>query len=222
MHSIETDTTKTKQLLKLAFGLGVFTIVYNIIEGVVSTYFGYVDETLTLFGFGVDSFIEALSAIGILNMIVLIRQNAYQTTTKFEKTALRITGYSFYILSVGLVISAAINFFTASKPHTTLWGIYISCISIVVMILLAVWKIQIGRKLNSNPMIADAKCTIVCIYMSVVLLLASGIYELTHFAYIDIIGSLGLAFFSLKEGRECFEKIKTEKNCNCKTNNKCM
>ncbi|MEI6695555.1 MAG: cation transporter [Bacteroidota bacterium] len=215
------DQSQKKSLLKLAFGLGVFTIVYNIIEGMVSTYFGYVDETLTLFGFGVDSFIEALSAIGILNMIVLIRNNAYQTTSNFEKTALRITGYSFYILSVGLVVSAAINFFTASKPHTTLWGIYISLISIAIMLVLAVWKFRIGKKLNSDPIVADAKCSVVCIYMSIVLLLASSIYELTHFAYIDIIGSLGLAFFSLREGKECFEKIKTGKQCACGNDKKC-
>ena len=215
------DQTNKKWLLKLAFGLGVFTIVYNILEGLVSVWFGYEDQTLTLFGFGVDSFIEVISAIGILNMIVIIRRNAFVTTTAFEKTALKITGYSFYILTVGLLISASYNLFTGSIPRTTFWGIVVSGISIVVMTVLAVWKIRTGKKLHSDPIIEDAKCTMVCIYMSVVLLLASGIYELTHFAYMDIIGSLALAILSFREGRECFEKIKSGNLCSCGNRTQC-
>ncbi|MFA4853159.1 MAG: cation transporter [Bacteroidales bacterium] len=214
----ETDDIKKKRLFKIAYGLSIFTIAYNIIEGLVSTYFGFVDDTLTLFGFGVDSFIEAISAIGIAYMILQIKRNAYNTKSKFEKNALRITGYSFYILSAGLLISATINFLSGSKPQTTFWGIIISCISIAVMIFLALWKLQTGRKLHSEPIIADARCTIVCIYMSVVLLLASGVYELTHFAYADIIGSVGIALLSFKEGKECFEKAKSDKPCSCGCN----
>ncbi|MFA6922931.1 MAG: hypothetical protein WC223_01640 [Bacteroidales bacterium] len=99
----ETDDIKKKLLFKIAYSLSIFTVAYNIIEGLVSTYFGFVDDTLTLFGFGVDSFIEAISAIGIAYMILQIKRNAYNTKSRFEKTALRITGYSFYILSAGLL-----------------------------------------------------------------------------------------------------------------------
>jgi divalent metal cation (Fe/Co/Zn/Cd) transporter len=73
----------------------------------------------------------------------------------------------------------------------------------------------VGRKLDSEPILADANCTLVCIYMSVILLASSGIFELTGFAYADSIGSLGLAYFALREGRECFEKANSEKYCGC-------
>lgn len=222
MPLTETDNIKKKRLFKIAYGLSIFTIAYNVIEGMFSTYFGFTDETLTLFGFGVDSFIEVISGIGIAYMILQIKQNAYITRTEFEKTALKITGYSFYILSAGLLITAILNLYSGSKPQTTFWGIVISCISIAVMIALVLWKLHVGRKLHSEPIIADAKCTQVCIYMSVVLLLASGIYELTHFAYADIVGSLGIALLSFKEGRECFEKAKNNKLCTCSSNQNCQ
>ena len=60
------------KLINVALVLAIFTIVYNFFEGIVSMYFGYNDETLALFGFGIDSFVEVFSGIGILNMIILI------------------------------------------------------------------------------------------------------------------------------------------------------
>ena len=62
-------------------------------------------------------------------------------------------------------------------------------------------------------MLADARCTKVCIYMSLVLLAASAIYEATHLPYVDSIGTLGLAYFSFDEGRECFAKAKNNTHC---------
>jgi len=197
-----------EQLYKYAFGLAVFTIIYNIIEGLVSTYFGFEDESLTLFGFGVDSFIEAISGFGIAHMIVRIQHRPESNKDDFERTALRVTGFSFYALVAGLVISSLYNVWIGHKPETTLWGVIISVISILVMWALIIGKTKVGKQLNSQAILADAQCTRVCIYMSLVLLAASAIYETTHLPYIDSVGTLGLAYLSLKEGRECFEKAK--------------
>ena len=87
-------------------------------------------------------------------------------------------------------------------------GAFISGISIVVMFFLYRSKIYFGKKLNSEPVIADGRCTLVCIYMSIVLLVSSVIYEITGIGWIDSIGALGLAWFSFKEGKEAFEKAK--------------
>ena len=76
------------------------------------------DEALTLFGFGIDSFIEVLSGVGILVMVTRIRRNPDTPRSQFERTALRITGTSFYLLSVGLGISAVYNIITGHKPET--------------------------------------------------------------------------------------------------------
>ncbi|MBE0675086.1 MAG: cation transporter [Bacteroidales bacterium] len=192
----------------------MFTIAYNLIEGVVSMLLGYQDETLALFGFGVDSFIEVMSGIGIAVMITRIRANPGSSKTEFEIKALRITGIAFYILSAGLLAGVVLSLAASHKPETTLWGVIISSISIAVMLWLMIAKRRTGQKLDSEPIVADANCTRVCLYMSVVLLASSLIYELTGFAYADVIGAAGLAWFSFTEGNESFEKAKG-KSCGC-------
>jgi len=199
---------------KVALWLAYFTIFYNIVEGLVSMWLGFEDETLTLFGFGVDSFIEVMSGIGIAVMIVRIGQNPHSPKSTFEIKALRITGIAFYIISVGLLTGIIFNLINHHKPETTFWGIVISLISIAVMVWLMNAKKKVGRQLNSEPIISDSNCTKVCVYMSVVLLVSSLIYEFTGFAYADVIGTAGLIYFSVTEGREAFEKAKG-KDCDC-------
>jgi divalent metal cation (Fe/Co/Zn/Cd) transporter len=204
----------TEQLYKNAYSLSLFTIFYNIAEGLISMIMGYSDDTLTLFGFGVDSFIEVMSGIGIAVMIMRIRQNPESAKNEFEIKALKITGTAFYLLSAGLLVGIIFNVITKHKPETTLWGIIISVISIVVMLWLMSAKRRVGEKLSSEPIISDSNCTKICVYMSVVLLVSSVIYELTGFAYADAIGAAGLIYFSVSEGREAFEKAKG-KDCCC-------
>jgi divalent metal cation (Fe/Co/Zn/Cd) transporter len=206
--------TRDERLYKMAYRLSLFTIFYNIIEGIVSMILGYEDETLTLFGFGVDSFIEVMSGIGIAMMILRIKQNPDSPKSTFEKKALIITGTAFYLLSLGLIFGIVLNIINHHKPEATLWGVIISLVSIVVMVWLMNAKKSIGKKLNSEPIIADANCTKICVYMSLVLLASSLVYELTGFAYSDIIGAAGLIYFSVSEGKEAFEKAKG-KECSC-------
>jgi divalent metal cation (Fe/Co/Zn/Cd) transporter len=86
-------------------------------------------------------------------------------------------------------------------------------ISIVVMTWLMSAKRQTGKKLDSDAIVADANCTKVCVYMSLVLLASSLIYELTGFVYADAIGAAGLAWFSISEGKEAFEKAGGKECC---------
>ena len=211
-----TLSARDKKLFDTAYYLAIFTIVYNLAEGLIATYFGYSDETLALFGFGVDSFIEMISGIGVVHMIIRIRNNPGTKRDQFEITALKITGYSFYALTAGLIIGAVVNIINGNKPETTFWGVIISAVSIIVMLALIYGKIRTGNALNSKPILADANCTKVCIYMSVILLISSFIYEITGFAYADVIGTFGLAYFSFSEGKECFEKSSNlELTCSC-------
>lgn len=209
-----TDKSALDRYWNYALWLAIFTILYNLAEGLVSIFFGLSDETLTLFGFGVDSFIEVMSGIGILAMVLRIRQNPDTDRSTFEKSALRITGTSFYILAVGLAVSAFYNIVIGHKPETTLPGLIISLISIAMMWALVASKRKVGRELNSVPILADANCTLVCIYMSVVLLAASLIYHLTGFGFVDSLGALGLIYFSYNEGKESFEKA-AGMECEC-------
>lgn len=204
-----------QKLYKTAFGLAIFTIIYNIAEGLLATYLGYEDESLALFGFGVDSFIEVISGLGIAHMVLRIQRQPDSNRDDFERTALRVTGFSFYALVFGLVTTSIYNIWTGHKPETTFWGVVISIISIIIMWVLIIGKTKTGKELNSDAILADAECTRVCIYMSIVLLISSGIYQLTNLAYIDSIGTLGLSYFAFKEGRECFDKAKSNKHCGC-------
>jgi divalent metal cation (Fe/Co/Zn/Cd) transporter len=197
-----------------ALWLALFTIFYNLAEGLVSIYFGAHDEALTLFGFGIDSFIEVVSGIGIMVMVMRIRQHPDTPRSQFERTALRVTGTSFYVLSVGLGLTAIYNLFTGHKPETTLPGLVVALISIATMGLLVTAKRRVGRALDSSPILADANCTMVCIYMSIVLLAASAVYQLTGFGFVDSLGALGLIYFSINEGREAFEKA-AGMECSC-------
>lgn len=203
-------------LYKNAYRLSLFTIFYNIAEGLVSMILGYKDETLSLFGFGVDSFIEVMSGIGIAVMILRIQKNPESSKNEFEIKALKVTGTAFYLLSAGLFVGIIINIINHHKPETTLGGIIISIISILVMVWLMTAKKAVGKKLHSEPIISDSNCTKVCVYMSIVLLASSLIYELTGFAYADVIGAAGLIYFSISEGKEAFEKA-MGKNC-CDSN----
>jgi divalent metal cation (Fe/Co/Zn/Cd) transporter len=203
------------RLLRTAQLLAVFTISYNLIEGTVATYFGYGDESLALFGFGVDSFIEAVSGFGILHMTVRMRRDLSAHRDPFEKTALRTTGFSFFVLVAGLLVGSMYGLGTGHKPETTIWGVIISVISIAVMWVLILEKNSVGTRLHSHAILADARCTKICISMSIVLLISSGLYELTGFAYFDTLGTLGLAYLSFTEGRECFEKAANNNHCSC-------
>lgn len=203
----------TNKYWTYALWLALFTIFYNLMEGLISISFGISDEALTLFGFGVDSFIEVMSGIGILAMVLRIRQNPDTPRSLFEKSGLRITGTSFYLLVVGLAATAIYNLFTVHKPETTLPGLIISVISIAVMWILVAGKRKVGRVLNSQPILSDANCTRVCIYMSVILLASSLIYQLTGLGFVDSLGALGLIYFSYSEGREAFEKAAGMEDC---------
>lgn len=207
-----------QQLYKLAFALAIFTIMYNIAEGLLATYLGYEDESLTLFGFGVDSFIEVISGLGIAHMVLRIQRQPDSNRDDFERTALRVTGFSFYALVAGLAITALYNIITGHKPETTLWGMIISVVSIIIMWLLIIGKTKAGKELNSAAILADAECSRVCIYMSVVLLISSGIYQFTNLPFVDSVGTLALAYLAYKEGQECFEKASSNYHCGCISN----
>ena len=195
-----------KRLYTIANQLAIITIGYNIIEGIVSVWLGAADETLSLFGFGVDSFVEVISGIGIWHMVRRIQANGMETRDNFEQQALRITGWAFYMLTFGLVLSAGLSLYEQHKPSSTFWGIIVSLVSISFMWLLIHYKTKVGNALNSSAILADAACSKACLYLSLVLLIASAGYELTGLRIFDSAGALLIAYFSYREGKEAFQK----------------
>jgi len=208
--------TNNVRLYALASALALITIAYNIVEGAVSVIFGLEDGSMALFGFGVDSFVEVISGIGIWHMVRRIRNNGSENPDQFEQTALKITGKGFYVLTVGLAVTAAIDLYRGHKPETTFWGIVISVISIVTMWLLIHYKVKVGKQLDSQAILSDAACTRACLQLSVVLFIASIGYELTHIGGMDSVGTFVIAGLCFREGREALEKAKSKSfACTC-------
>lgn len=205
-----------ERLYGTAIALALVTIAYNLVEGGVSAWFGIEDESLALFGFGLDSFVEVISGAGIWHMVRRQRDNPGESHDLFERRALRITGYGFYVLAAGLVISGIYDGYSGHAPVTTLWGIIVSCISILSMWLLIHYKVKVGKALGSQAILADAACTRVCLYLSVILLVSSLGYQLTGVGWLDAAGALGISWFSFKEGREALGKARgIACGCNC-------
>jgi divalent metal cation (Fe/Co/Zn/Cd) transporter len=202
------DDLRRQKLYGTALTLAFMTVAYNLLEGVVSAWFGAGDESLALFGFGLDSFVEVVSGAGIWHMVRRQREQPTEGRDVFERRALRITGYGFYVLAAGLLVSGLYDCYSGHAPKTTVTGILISWISILSMWLLIHYKIKVGTALESQAIIADAACTRVCLYLSTILFASSVAYEMTGIGWVDAVGALGISWFCLKEGREALEKAR--------------
>jgi divalent metal cation (Fe/Co/Zn/Cd) transporter len=207
---------ESRRLYSFASALALITIVYNVVEGAVSVFFGLEDRSMALFGFGLDSFVEVISGIGIWHMVRRIRNNNKENPDQFEQAALKITGAGFYVLTIGLSIIAAVDLYRGHKPETTFWGIVVSVISIATMWVLIHYKEKVGIRLNSEAILSDAACTRACLQLSIVLLIASFGYELTHIGGIDAIGTFVIAGLCYREGKEAIGKAKAKSyGCDC-------
>ena len=198
-----------------ASALALITVFYNVAEGSVSVFFGLQDETMALFGFGLDSFVEVISGIGIWHMVRRMKQSDPVNHDSFERRALQITGGAFYLLAAGLVAASALNIYRGNRPETTFWGIVVSVISILSMWSLIHYKVKIGKQYNSQALLSDANCSKACMYLSIILLVSSVGYEITGMGAVDSIGAVGIALFSYREGREAFGKSKGRLTCGC-------
>jgi divalent metal cation (Fe/Co/Zn/Cd) transporter len=197
-----------------AYALALITIFYNLIEGLVSVLLGYEDGAMSLFGFGLDSFVEVISGVGVWHMVRRQRLTDKSEHDKFERQALRVTGAAFYLLAAVLLLTAAVNIYQGHRPETTFWGMVVGAVSICSMWLLIHYKVKVGRALGSDAILADAACTRTCLRLSAVLLAASIGYWLTGIGYIDSAGTAIIAWLSIGEGREAFLKAKGH-SCGC-------
>lgn len=208
----------SERLIQIAIWLSVITIGYNVVEGVIALVLGGRDETLALMGFGIDSFVEVLSAIGILHMTLRMRKEGPGTTARkeFEKRALRITAISFFVLVAGIVAASALQVMYQVPPESTFWGMVVTGISMLGMGFLIHGKTSVGNRLNSPAILADANCSRSCLYLSAAVFISGLLYEWTGILYADTLGALAVAFFAFKEGRESMMKSRDDSlSCGC-------
>ncbi len=120
-----------------------------------------------------------------------------------------------------MAVTAVWNLYAQHRPETTFWGVVISLVSLSFMWWLIRAKQRVGRELGSPAILADAECSRACMILSAVLLAASAGYELTGIGGLDALGALGIAWFSLREGREAFAEAKGL-SCSCCTDDELL
>jgi divalent metal cation (Fe/Co/Zn/Cd) transporter len=148
--------------------LEYFTIGWNSLEGLIAVGAGALAGSVSLVGFGVDSFIEVASGSALL-WRMSIDADAHRRE-HHERMALRIVGGCFLGLAVYVAFEAIRDLVTQSAPEHSLTGILLACVSLVVMPILSRAKRQVGRAMGSAAMHADAKQTEFCTYLSAILL----------------------------------------------------
>ncbi|HLP31292.1 MAG TPA: hypothetical protein VK150_08015, partial [Geothrix sp.] len=143
-----------------ALWLSALTIVYNLAEGLVSMAFGWADDSIALFGFGADSFIEVASAL-----LVLWKLLDHGNLAR-ERKATRAIGWLFLALTAGIAGGALLQLTAQRHPPTTVPGLVISLLSLSFMVFLWRAKLQAARALDSATVAADAACSLACIQLS--------------------------------------------------------
>lgn len=172
------------------------TVVWNLVEGVVSMHFGWSDDSVALFGFGADSFIEVASAL-----LVLWKLMDHSSLVRDRRAALAI-GWLFLGLGLGVAGGAILQLVARRHPPTTLPGLVISALSAAVMFYLWRAKRAVAQALDSAAVAADAACSRACLQLSLVLLAGSLVcLVLPVLWWADALAALGLALLIAWEGR---------------------
>jgi divalent metal cation (Fe/Co/Zn/Cd) transporter len=148
--------------------LEYFTIAWNTLEGLVAVVAGVAVRSISLVGFGIDSFIEVASGATLLWRMSVDAD--VESRDRNEKLSLRIVGTCFIVLAVYISYEALSDLITKTAPEHSLPGIILAGVSLVVMPLLSRAKRKVGRAMGSAAMHADARQTEFCTYLSAVLL----------------------------------------------------
>ena len=148
--------------------LEYFTIAWNSLEGIVAVVAGILAGSISLVGFGVDSFIEVTSGTALLWRLSVDAEEHHRE--RIERVTLRIVGACFLSLAAYVGYEAASNLVEKKAPEHSLPGVILACVSLVVMPLLSRAKRHVGARLKSAAMNADAKQTEFCTYLSAILL----------------------------------------------------
>lgn len=177
------------------------TVVWNAIEGVVAIVSGVLAGSIALIGFGVDSYVEVLSGAVIVWRLSKEGHGAAPSHAA-ERRAVRIIAVSFLLLAVGIAAESLRDLATAARPDESLAGIILAAVSLVVMPLLARAKHDVGRRLGSRAVQADAAETLVCVWLSGVLLAGLGLNAMFGWWWADPLAALAVAYIALHEGLE--------------------
>jgi divalent metal cation (Fe/Co/Zn/Cd) transporter len=174
------------------------TITYNVIEAVVAITAGAMASSTALIGFGLDSVVEVSSAAAV----------AWQFSARDhearERTALRIIAVSFFALAAYVTVESLRALFGGVEADHSGVGLTLAAVSLVVMPVLSYAQRRAGRELGSATAVADSKQTLLCTYLSAVVLVGLALNSLFGWSWADPLAALVIAGVAVKEGREAW------------------
>lgn len=174
------------------------TISYNVVEAVIALAEGTRVSSSALVGFGLDSTVEVASAAAVAWQF-----SARDPETR-EKAALRFIAFSFFALAAYISVDAALSLAGIGEPQPTTIGIALAAASLVIMPALSLTQRRAGRELNSRSAVADSKQTLLCAYLSAVLLAGLVLHSVLGWTWADPVAALGIAALAVREGIEAW------------------
>jgi divalent metal cation (Fe/Co/Zn/Cd) transporter len=190
-------TNDRQQQLRAGRRLEYFTLGWNLTEAAVAIGAGLFAGSIALIGFGIDSLIESLSG-GIL----LWRLQWTKTDESRERLAHRLVGISFFLLALYIAFEAGKSLLRHEEPETSVVGIALSIVSLIVMPLLARAKRRVAAKLDSRALRADSRQTDICAYLSAILLGGLLLNALFGWRWADPVAALCMLPLIFREGNE--------------------
>ncbi len=202
------DPSQRKRALHLSY----FTVFYNIVEGIVSIFFGLLAGSIALVSFGMDSFIESLSG-----SVMIWRFRPHESTTEereeaLEHTAAKLVGITLIILAVYVVYESVNKLRFGEEPDPSIPGMAIALASLIVMPILFMEKRKTSAAVKSRSLLADARQTLACLLLSVAVLVGLTLNYLFGFWQADPIAGLFIAAFLVFEG---IRTIREGELCEC-------
>ena len=174
------------------------TITYNVIEAVVALVEGTRVSSTALIGFGLDSVIEVASAAAVA------WQFSARDPERREKAALRFIALSFFALAAYITVDAVLALTGGGEAAPSMVGIVLASASLVIMPVLSLAQRRAGRELGSSSAVADSKQTLLCTYLSAILLVGLLLNGLLGWSWADPLAALGIAAIALREGLEAW------------------
>jgi divalent metal cation (Fe/Co/Zn/Cd) transporter len=196
--------TRRQVLLRRALWLALFTVAWNLVEGVVAVTAAAMAGSRALIGFGVDSFVESISA-AVLIWRLRVEQRDPHRAEEVEARALRLIGWAFLALAALVGVESVRALVAGEQPDASVVGIVLTGVSLVVMPVLARVKRRVGVELGERSVTADSAQTRACAYLSAVVLAGLGLNAALGWWWADPLAALGVVAFLVHEGREALE-----------------
>ncbi|MGQ0837805.1 cation transporter [Actinokineospora sp.] len=191
-------TARRRALARRVRLLVAATITYNTVEAIVAITAGTIASSTALIGFGLDSVIEVASATAVAWQFSSADHEAR------ERTALRIIAVSFFALAAYVTVESVRALVGGAMADHSTVGIALAAVSLVVMPFLSAAQRRAGRELGSASAVADSKQTLLCTYLSAVLLVGLLVNSLLGWWWADPLAALVIAAVAVKEGREAW------------------